>query len=444
MGESISVDDVAFRNVRGWLGRPKNRRRSGWSSGCDFFRFFGMSIGVRAAITSLLTLPTRCGVHDFGFCVGNADWPNRHWIAFAVTTSWALATHYFSGLVAVVLWGWVGCIAGKALVAPKSDSRPVHASVASILLAGLTGLILTFPVLLSLRVDLATPPPAEVVNAVDMTAIAYLYLSLAQGWCLGPSSLELQALPIGESIRLIGPWAILSLGASACLIVSAWRSEKRRELTWLIGLLVIPVAIAAGLSYGFGFSFVSRYLACLIVPVALVVSLAMQRVDNRIAWLALILLLLLNCMSFFNRNANSRYDRENYRLVVEEISKADSNPCVLVLSHYVAHAVQRVALDQWRVVPVSFYSDDPPESSDSAPEMMADRFADAWIIAEWFPEQSALRIKRDLWLERAGAVPIERVSNSLEIFRLRTSPSTQAANTSISINQETATNTKVP
>lgn len=348
------------------------------------------------------------------------EWKNRFWILLVATSSLSLLTHYFATLIALVLWGSIGLVVIRQTLFAESKERLVGCSLPKLLIAGFACLFMSIPFLYSLQVDLAHPPPAEVVNPVDFTSIAYLYLSLAQGWCVGPSSIDLQALPFRDAIKELAPWAILSFGASASLILRAYQSSKSFEWWILVALLTIPTLIAISLSLTIGFSFVSRYLACLVVPVALLVGMACGRANNRGAFLALTVLLVVNGLSFYNRNWHSRYDKENYRLVVERIKQLDQSPRVLVLSHYISHAMRKASPEGWQITPIRFYSDDPPDSGEMDATALRRKFAGAWVVSEWFPADSDLAKKKAELLRDMNATFVSMVYSNLELHRIAT------------------------
>ncbi|MCU0720585.1 MAG: glycosyltransferase family 39 protein [Pirellula sp.] len=422
-GEPLSRSMPMLTSLMGtWVVAMTGKRIAGSSGGLAGGVFFALSAcqleyAQQLRAYSLYILTVACMLWAFFSLVH--DWKTRHWIALVLFTSLALLAHYFAMLVALVLWGWLGFMVVRSRFARPGELRPKGCSIEKLLLAGISCALLSFPFLYSLKVDMAHPPPAEVVNPVDLTSIAYLYLSLAQGWCVGPSSIELQSLPFSDALLQIVPWAVLSFGASGCLLLVAFRSRKSLEKWLLLGLLTIPTLIAITLSYWLGFSFVSRYLACLIVPVALVVGVAFDRPSKPVAFVGLAILLMINGLSFYNRNWSSRYDRENYRAIVELISQSDESPRVLVLSHYISHALRKAAPEHWDIVPVRFYSDDPSDSVLSDIQMDPSRLEGAWVLAEWFPPDSELDEKREKELERLQATPFSRVCTNMELFHIK-------------------------
>ena len=401
--------------------------RSGGLAGAFFFALSACQLEYAQQLRaySLYILTVACMLWAFFSLVH--EWKTVHWTALVMFTSLALLTHYFASLVALVLWGTLCLVVVRRNVSMPSEHRPKGCCIKKLLFAGISCGLLCIPFLYSLKVDMAHPPPAEVVNPVDLTSIAYLYLSLAQGWCVGPSSIELQSLPFRNALVQIAPWAALSFGASASLIMVALRNRKSSEKWLLLGLLTIPTSIAIMLSYWLGFSFVSRYLACLIVPVALVVGVAFERPSNPVAFVGLVILLMINGLSFYNRNWSSRYDRENYRAVVALISQSDKSPRVLVLSHYLSHSLRKAAPVHWDIVPVRFYSDDPSDSVMNNIQMDPSQFAGAWVLAEWFPHGSELAEKREIELERLHTIPFSRVCTNLELFQIKANDSEHTA-----------------
>lgn len=398
----------------------------GGLAGAVFFAFSACQLEYAQQLRaySLYILAVACMLWAFVSLVH--EWKNRHWIYFVLFTSLALLTHYFASLFAIILWGTLGLIILRDRLRSSGYTLPAGRSINKLFLAGITCAILSVPSLYSLRIDMGQPPPSEVVNPVDLTSVAYLYLSLAQGWCVGPSSIELQAIPFSDALLQIAPFAILSLGISAGFLLMVVRNKHSLEKWVLFGLLTVPTVISIILSHWFGFSFVSRYLAGLIVPVALVVGLAFASPIKPLMSIGLIVLLVINGLSFYNRNWSPRYDRENYLAIVNEISQSDNSPRVLVLSHYISHALRKAAPADWDIVPVAFYSDDPDDSIlvDFASD--PSQFAGSWVIAEWFPPNSELAQKRQRELERLNAKLISRVCSNMEIFQIRTVISEQS------------------
>ncbi|MFN7875502.1 MAG: hypothetical protein ACK5PB_09295 [Pirellula sp.] len=402
---------VAFTGQRIAGGR-------GGLAGAVFFAFSACQLEYAQQLRaySLYILAVGCMVWAFVLLVN--EWKNRHWIYFVLFTSLALLTHYFASLFVLVLWGTLGSKILQSRLLASGRTMPEGCSIQKLFLAGIVCALLSVPFLYTLRVDMGQPPPSEVVNPVDLTSVAYLYLSLAQGWCVGPSSIELQAIPFWDALQQIAPFAILSLGISASfLLMVVWSNHSPGKWV-LLGLLTVPTVISIILSYWFGFSFVSRYLAALIVPVALVVDLAFASLKKPLLSIGLIVLVAINGLSFYNRNWSPRYDRENYRAIVNEISQSDYSPRVLVLSHYISHALRKAAPADWDIIPVAFYSDDPHDSVlvDFASD--PSQFAGSWVIAEWFPPNSELAQKRQRELERLSAKPISKVCSNMELFQI--------------------------
>lgn len=395
-------------------------------AGAVFFAFSACQLEYAQQLRaySLYILAVACMFWAFVSLV--REWKDRHWIYFVLFTTLALLTHYFASLFAIVLWGTLGSIILRNRLPASGRTIPEGCSIQKLFLAGIVCAGLSVPFLYSLRIDMGQPPPSEVVNPVDLTSVAYLYLSLAQGWCVGPSSIELQAIPFWDAMLQIAPFAILSLGISAAFLLIFVRSNHSREKWVILGLLTVPTVISIILSYWFGFSFVSRYLAGLIVPVALVVGFAFANSNKPLMSIGLIALLAINGLSFYNRNWSPRYDRENYRAIVNEISQSDNSPRVLVLSHYISHALRKAAPADWDIVPVAFYSDDPHESVLVDFARDPSQFAGSWVIAEWFPPDSELAKKRERELERLNARLISRVCSNMELFQIRTVTSEQS------------------
>jgi hypothetical protein len=408
--------------VVGWTARKIAGTR-GALAGATFFAFSACQWEYAQQIRaySLYILGIALMIAAFFALEQNAKL-SRWWV-FVACTSIAIYTHYFAILFAGLLWGFLGWKIIRKTFTPEPNATPsehsqVTLSLKSYIIAAFGCGVLSLPYLWALQIDLAHPPPPEVVNPVDLTSVAYLYLSLAQGWCVGPSSIELQTLPLHEAIFQIIPWALLSFGALACLILSALRGHRKWETSLLVFLLAATTVMAAGLSLSLGFSFVSRYLAGLIVPTALLVCLGCTRISRPAVWIPFVLLLAINILSIANRNFSERYDRENYRLLIKTIIAQDSDPRIFVLSHYVSQAVRKAAPSHCDITPLPFYSDDSDDSAVWEKLVSSKEKSKAWLVTEWFPPKSPLADVRNSRVEQLRATHVGRIGNTHDLYRL--------------------------
>jgi uncharacterized membrane protein len=337
------------------------------------------------------------------------------WGILAASSGLAFLTHYYALFYIAVLW-----ICKAILIAyDKSTLDEKKQEITHWISAGLVLVILSVPTLFCLRIDLLNPVPQEVVNPVDLTALAYTFLSLAQGWCLGPSSIELQEMGLVQGVLQMAPWATLSLGASAILLWSAWReNESRVSRVMIIAVIIVPLLVS-GLSWVILTSYVSRYLACLIVPVSIVAGVGASAKGRALPKIAMVFLVGLNLLSIVQRNTSDRYDRENYRLVQSEISERDASPRIVIVSHYLAHAVKRELPSHYSVDVIGFYSDEPDHERIIAEKPLESVFTPGtWIITDWFVPGSDLEAKRDQMIRAVGAEIRERISNTVQLYQV--------------------------
>jgi hypothetical protein len=325
-------------------------------------------------------------------------------------------THYYALFYIALLW-----VSQFFLVCVSDSSRQERKrSIVAWFASAFLFLILSIPTVICLSLDFANPVPPEVVNRLDLTAFAYTFLTLAQGWCLGPSSIELQEMGSVQGAMQMAPWAILSLGASSILIYFAWRNKDvRYRKLFVLAIFALPLLVSA-VSSVILTSYVSRYLACLIVPVSLVVGIGAGAKGQSIASLAMLLLVTLNLLSFGQRNGSDRYDRENYRLLQREIATRDSAPQIVILSPYLSNAVRREFPPHWTVDVIGFYSDEPDYERIETPEHYETiiKQPGTWIITDWHVPGGPLEAKRDRFVRYAGALYHGRVANTIQLYQV--------------------------
>jgi uncharacterized membrane protein len=426
-------------------------------------RSFGEAVGVRAALffafsACQLEYAQQVRAYSLYICLGAiVVWSAvsiverqtiSSWISLVLSSVASLWTHYYAATFLVGVWlgilvlGWLG----------PDCSRKYHKRfLKRYALASISSAVLLIPLLHSLRIDLQNPPPIEAINPVDFTGIAYTYLTLLQGWCIGPSQLQLYEWNKGEAVMAIAPWAVLSatLVASVlhfALAVNPARTDQgamqssaglkdrctRASSIWLIAVIItVPLAtvVLALIAHS---SFVPRYVAVLVVPVSLVFGLG-ARLD-RFDWQSIASwgLVLVNLVSFAGRNFVERYDRENYRELTQFLKSQDEFPKLLVLSHYLGHAIEYQMDVSIELSMVGINSDEPDDWREIQ-RRLAEQFSfgrTLWIAADWMRPDDLRRDRRDQILTELGAKHMKRISGTLDLFvvsdGLRTDPQAQA------------------
>src|SRR5262249_14429251 len=132
------------------------------------------------------------------------------WTMLILSTAAAVYTHYYAGPLAVVVWG-----VALAVAIPRDGWRRPLAATA------LIGLLL-LPSPFFLWSALSDLPDEKLVAEFDVPAYGYSYVSLATGFTVGPSMMELRSMPASDGVRQFLPWiavlgfAFATLGWQAC------------------------------------------------------------------------------------------------------------------------------------------------------------------------------------------------------------------------------------
>jgi uncharacterized membrane protein len=425
-------------------------------------RSFGEAVGVRAALffgfsACQLEYAQQVRAYSLYICLGAAVvWSAVNiverqtissWIGLVLSSVASLWTHYYAATFVIGVWlgilalGWLG---------PDSSRKYRKQFLKLYVLASISTAVLLIPLFDSLRIDLQNPPPIEAINPVDFTGIAYTYLTLLQGWCIGPSQLQLYEWNKGEAVLAIAPWAVLLATLLASVLYFALAANrartdqgakqssielqdrrKRSSLIWLITVIItVPLATVA-LALIAHSSFVPRYMAVLVVPISLVFGLG-ARLD-RFDWQSIASwgLVLINLVSFTGRNFIERYDRENYRELTQFLKTQEEFPKLLVLSHYLGHAIAYQTDDSIELSMVGINSDEPDDWREIQLRL-AEQFSfgsTLWIATDWMRPEDLRSNRRDQILTELGAKHVKRISGTLDLFvvadGLRTDPPAQ-------------------
>jgi len=320
------------------------------------------------------------------------DWGN--WCMLIVSTAAATYTHYFTGPLAVVIWGVV-----IATVTPRDGWQRalVAGALAALALA-------PSPLLLWRAMPNVTDDP--IVAEFDVEALGYSYVSQATGHTAGPTMNELRAMPVREGVRQFLPW-IGALGfAYGVLGWQAWRRLTRAQF-WLLALPLLGLVPAMGVVGNLsGIGFVYRYVGWMVVAYALLLGAGASRWRGNWATIAAIVVLLsVHAVSIYNRRCVPRYAEEDYRAVANTIDALDAQRRpVLVASHYMGTALDYYAGDrQVASFPIFASQADDREARINAFLQEHPAGTRFWIVSQWLPEDDGRIVARDAALARFGA-----------------------------------------
>lgn len=348
------------------------------------------------------------------------------WALFLVSSWLAIATHYFSGVLLILL--------GAMLLIERRGSARRHAILAAIVLA-----VSGAPLIMCLRADLEEGDTFYHQPVVfDKENYAYGYLWLITGGTLGPSLTELRESVaegrVSQALAEMAPWAIACFGCVVLLSIGAWRRLSMGDRWWFAVVLLAPpwVMLLFTPMIPTGYNF--RYLVWLVAPLTVWLSLGATIDRRRIATTAATLgLVALAALATANRHFDERYHDDDFHGVVALIERehtGDKTPAVLVASRYYGQGVRYTLPEDWAfgVVPVR------PDLPNDWQTVLPD-FADEargrpsfWLVASWKPPSNRIRQKVDELVERLDAQLVARVGENVLVY-LGSTESLQEAKT---------------
>lgn len=338
----------------------------------------------------------------------------RDWASFLVASWLAIATHYFAGLLLLIL--------GPLLLIEKRGPalRRGLAAAAILAVAGL-------PLVACLRADMADSGEFFSRVGFDKEAYAFSYLWLVTGNTLGPSVSELRDWVADDRTRdalmAMAPWAVAAAACIGPLAVAGWRRFAPRDRRWLLVLMLAPplmASLAAPLAPT-GYNY--RYIVWMIVP--LVVWIGAGATATRPRGLPAIAAVGLIGMSVFattNRHFDPRYYENDYHAVVALIESTDKTgqpPAVLAAPRYYGEGVLYTLPETWLTRNVTAHPAN-DQDWDTALPAFAERIGsrdEAWLVTQWFPPGHRQRELCDRLAARLGAEFIERVSSTVMVYR---------------------------
>ncbi|MEO0531559.1 MAG: glycosyltransferase family 39 protein [Planctomycetota bacterium] len=333
------------------------------------------------------------------------------WAAF-LTCSWlAIATHYFAGLLLLLL--------GPLLLLEKRGPALRRGLTAAVLLA-----IAGIPLMICLRADLAETGEFHHEVGFDKEAYAFGYLWLVTGNTLGPSVSELREMvSLGDkagAIRAIAPWAMLCLIPVGVLLTAAAKRLRSSDLAWLVVLMLAPPLMAAVAATASPTGYNYRYLVWMLVP--LTVWLAAGATVNRNTAVAAVWLIGLSVYAGYNHRFVERYHENDFHAVVELIESLDKSaeaPAVLAAPLYYGRGALYSMPSDWTTATVTAHPSGEQDWDAKLPEF-AERLGsrdEVWLVAQWFPLGHPQRAVCDELAERLNAELVERVASTTMVYR---------------------------
>lgn len=334
------------------------------------------------------------------------------WAAFLVSSWLAIATHYFAGLLLLLL--------GPLLLLEKRGAA-LRRGIAAAVLLTIAGL----PLMVCLRADLAETGEFHHEVGFDKEAYAFGYLWLVTGNTLGPSVSELREMvSVGDkagALRALAPWAGLAAVPVVVLLFAGAQRLKKRDLAWLVVLMLAPPLMAAWAATVSPTGYNYRYLVWMLIP--LTVWLAAGTSVNRITAAATIGLACIGVYAGVNRHFDVRYHENDFHAVVALIDQLDENtppPALLAAPLYYGSGILYSVPDDWTTTTVTAHPSGDQDWETKLPEFakqLGDR-ENAWLVAQWFPVGHPQRAVCDALAVRLRAEFVQRVSSTVMVYRV--------------------------
>jgi hypothetical protein len=339
------------------------------------------------------------------------------WTAYLVAAWSTVATHYFGGVLLIVL--------GGLLLAEKRGAS-LHRALAAAAVLAIAGL----PLVACLRADLRES--TEFYHHVDFDAEAYAmgYLWLITGNTLGPSVSELRELTsLGhkrEAILAMAPWALAAVTPVLMLLAAAWRQMRAGDRVWIAALVLLPplIVLAAASVVSTGFNY--RYYVWVLIPLTAALGVGAASMRGRpVVMAATTLLIAVGVGATLNRHLDPYYYENDFHAVtalIERLDTDDALPAVLCAPLHYGQGVLYGLPEGWVKLAVSANPNVPQDWDEKLPAF-ADQIENrqtAWLVTQWFPPGHPQRPVCDELAERLSAELVERVSSTVMVYRFPT------------------------
>ncbi len=281
------------------------------------------------------------------------------WLLFAIGSLGGLYTHYYFAIFWIVMALLGGWCSGR-----WRPSRPWWVTCVSI------GL-LALPLIGFVQSDLNYQKSLRDARPMNVAAFGYTYLSMATGYCIGPSKTELQqisareAMVSGAPISAVVGFIFLSLGGWGAVAL-----RRQRLLLPVLVLVFVPVFAIGLLGRVAGVTYNPRFVVWSLPPLLLL--LAAGILEGRRSWIVragMLTLVLVSSLAIYNRQSVARYQNEDVRsLGVYLTTQTAEQAPVFVVANYMTDLVAHYLPNEWSVGGLPD-PDDEALSSDSTSEV---------------------------------------------------------------------------
>jgi mannosyltransferase len=296
----------------------------------------------------------------------------QSWIAFCISISLAIGTHYYAAPLAGLL--------GVLLLAYRPRWEEMRRGLAAFVAVA----ICSAPAQMLLPGDVAYQSEGFAAKAPLPATLGHTAYAFFAGYSLGPSLGELHVASLREAVATAAPWVVAFALAGGWLLWQGWRELRSQPCGLGIVFLAVasaPFIGAAGELAGVGPKV--RYWSWILMPLLVWLAAGAARGwHSRSRWITRLACAALICPQLFavvSRHHDRRYANEDVRSAAAFLQiAAERQAPVFVVADYMAPPVRYYlhgasALDGWlpHARPASRASDEPGRESSTA---------DAWII----------------------------------------------------------------
>lgn len=251
----------------------------------------------------------------------------RAWAVFVTAILFGLYTHYMFVLAAV---------SAETVILLN---RRTLGSIRPWLISHTALLVLLVPLLLASTADLELDAASLDARVGSLSAIGYAGFSLFTGFTLGPSTRDLHEMATSEALSDALPWAIPIALAAGYLGFGGWRGMSRKWRINLLTPIVVPLSLLSVLSFTIGTAFRVRYLAWLVLPVALWLSIGYSMTPGNTKNIAAVTLAGIAVVAMIGRLTISDHQVEDARGVAAYIADNDQRSTIAMV-WYIARPVE--------------------------------------------------------------------------------------------------------
>lgn len=343
-----------------------------------------------------------------------------NWVLFLLSAWLTVATHYFAGILLLILGGLL--IAERSALNQSRVADFKRTISAAILLV-----IICLPLVYCLKADLGPSNKFHHKVEFDLEAYAFSYFRLASGSTLGPSVTELREMGAGPGIKAMLPWALAIFVPTLILFAAAWKKLGKGDRAWLSLLILAPppMILLAGQIAPTGYSY--RYMAWMIVPWVLSVGCG-AAINRQKPWASAstLLLISLSLLAIYNRHCDVRYADQDFHAAVEliqnETSGEEFSPAVLVAPRYFGEAALYALPDDWIGRNITATPNTEQDWNLTLPafrEVVSTR-QEAWLVIPWYPQKDPRHAVCKQLIDRLDAKLVCRVTPTMMIYRFTT------------------------